>query len=288
MTGYGRAVADAGGSTVSVEIRTVNHRYLDVRMRMPSGLLSQEEAARRLISERLERGRVECTVALDDGGAGERTVRLDESLLHSAVDALRAIRDALGSQEPLRVADVLAVPGLWQIDAAPTDEEALAAAVGAAVSEALDAVTSMRAVEGEALAADVAPRIQRVAKLTQQLSERVPAIVAEAHERLRERVEQLLTETSLDPERLAQEAALLADRADVSEEITRIDSHLQQLQSRIQSGGAMGRSLDFLLQELNREWNTIGSKTHDASAAHVIVQARAELEKMREQVQNIE
>lgn len=288
MTGYGRAVVDSGGRTVSAEIRTVNHRYLDVRVRMPAGLLALEDGVRRLVSERLHRGRVECTVVLDEGDSREQTIRVDEALLEGAVSALERVRGALQSEEPLRVADVVGIPQLWHVHSIPVDEQAVQDAVQTAVASALDNVVRMRGEEGKALVADTIPRIERVEAFTQDLARQAPLIVAEAQRRLVDRVQQLLSEQPIDPDRLAQEAALLADRADVSEELARIDSHLRQMRSQIESGGPIGRTLDFLLQELNREWNTIGSKTHDAEAAHTIVQARAELEKMREQVQNMQ
>lgn len=288
MTGYGRALVEARGVSIGVEIRTVNHRYLDVRIRMPGGLLSLEDDVRRRIGQRLHRGRVECNVTLERTETAERTVHLDESLLQNVVAGLDRIKEVLGIDEPVRIADVANIRELWKFEPEPVDEDGAAGVLAEAVDSALAAVERMRHAEGQSLAADILPRIDSIGKLIEDVADHGPRIVAEAQQRLQERLEQLLGDHTLDPDRLAQEVAFMADRSDVSEEIARVRSHLAQFRSELTGGGPVGRTLDFLLQELNREWNTIGSKIHDASTSLVVVQARAEIEKMREQVQNIQ
>lgn len=288
MTGYGRATATAGGRSATAEIRSVNHRFLDVRVRLPHELLSLEDRVRRFVTEKLERGRVEINITLDDGGESARTVTVDERLLQDVRTALERVQTMLGSNETISLSHVLHIPDLWRIQPEPVDEDELMHTVGAAVVLALEDVVNMRRAEGAALAADIGPRIDTIEALTKSVADRAPLIAAGAQQRLTERLQQLLGENPVDPDRVAQEAAILADRADVSEELARIGSHLGQLRSHVERGGSVGRTLDFLLQELNREWNTIASKTNDATAAHMVVAARAELEKIREQVQNIQ
>lgn len=288
MTGYGRAAAEGGGLAVTVEIRTLNHRHLDMHLRIAPGLLALEDEVRRLIGARLHRGRVECTVSYDESEGGRRTVKLDEPLLHDVAEVLRKVQAVLGTVEPLKVADVAAVADVWRVEARPVDEAAALGVLREAVESALDDVVAMRRTEGRTLAEDLFPRMEAVAACAKEVARHGPEVVASARRRVLERVQQLLGDQPLDPDRIAQEAAILADRADVSEELARIHSHLEQLKSRLETGGPVGRTMDFLLQELNREWNTVGSKIHDADVTLIVVQARAELEKMREQVQNIQ
>lgn len=288
MTGYGRAAVADEKLAVAVEIRTLNHRHLDMHLRIAPGLLPLEDEVRRMLGARLHRGRVECTISFNETEGSGRTVKLDEPMARSVIDALKTIQRLLGTPEPVRAADVAAVADVWRIEAPPVDEEAAAHLLRRAVESALEGVLAMRRTEGRALAEDMVPRIDAVAACVEKVARHAPEVVAAAQQRLLERVQQLLEEQPVDEGRIAQEAAMLADRADVSEEIARIRSHLGQLRSRLEAGGPIGRTLDFLLQELNREWNTVGAKIHDAEITLIVVQARAELEKMREQVQNIQ
>lgn len=288
MTGYGRATAMAGGRTVTAEIRTVNHRYLDMRIRVPDGCHFLEDRVRRFISERLARGRIEVSLVLEQNSQSGLTLTVDEQLLQQARVALERARGAIASTEPVTLSHLLHIPQLWRIEPEPLDEESVTHAACAAIVLALDDVVSMRRAEGEALAVDIRKRVEKVASLRTAVAKEVPGIVKEAQRRLQQRVQSLLDDISLEPDRIAQEVALLADRTDVSEELARIDSHLEMFRTHLKRGGTVGRTLDFLLQELNREWNTIASKSNDAFVAHMVVEARAELEKIREQVQNIQ
>lgn len=288
MTGYGRAVAVDGGLTATVEIRSVNHRYFDVRMRLPARLLALEEMVRQTVQQRLQRGRVEITVTLEDSDEESRTLTVDHGLLRQARAALAEAAHELGADERPSLNHLALFPDLFRLEERETDVERCRAVIHTALNAALDDVLAMRRAEGQALAADMAPRVDEVERLMQAVEVRVPAVVQEAKERIHRRIGELTDGVTLDEGRLEMEVAILADRGDVSEETARIASHLGQLRALLQGGEPVGRKLDFLLQELNREWNTIGSKANDAVIAQAVIDARAELEKIREQVQNIE
>lgn len=288
MTGYGRAAVTDGSRTVTVQIRTVNHRFLDFRIRLPQTLLAIEDKVRRTLQTELHRGRVEVTVSVEDHGTESRSVVVDAGLLRGLRDALTKAAAVLGTPETPRLDHVVHIPELIQIREQPTQPDTLWPVVQTALSEALVGVVTMRTDEGQALAADITRRLHTLRQLAHTIAARLPATVQQTNVRLRERVAALLDGATMDADRMATEIALLADRGDVSEELTRIESHIDQMSTLVERGGHLGRKLDFLLQELNREWNTMGSKLTAADVAQQVVTARAEVEKMREQVQNVE
>ncbi|HEY8417514.1 MAG TPA: YicC/YloC family endoribonuclease [Limnochordales bacterium] len=287
MTGYGRAVASAGDRTATVEVRSVNHRFLDLAVRLPRSLMGLEERVRAVVQEQIQRGRIEISVTVEEHGPGDRRVRIDRGLLLALRAALEEARDVLQTPEPVSLSHVLGFPDVLQVEEPPADLDGWWAVVRPALAEALAGVASMRAREGQALAADIAARIEQLRTLAQQVQARAPVVVREVAARLAQRLAELVPQ-GVDPQRLAQEVALIADRSDVSEELARVMSHLTQLQALVDASGPAGRKMDFLVQELNREWNTIGSKSGDAQISQWVVEAKAELEKIREQVQNIE
>lgn len=287
MTGYGRAVASAGDRAATVEVRSVNHRFLDLAVRLPRSLIGLEDRVRSTVQEHLARGRIEITVTVEEHGSADRRVKIDRGLLLALRAALEEARDVLGTSEPVGLAHVLGFPDVLQLEEPAPDLDGWWHVVRPALEQALADVARMRAREGQALAADIAARIQRLHTLADEVRDRAPVVVQEAALRLRQRLAELAPQ-GVDPQRLAQEVAIIADKSDVSEELARIASHLQQLSRLTAQPGPAGRRLDFLVQELNREWNTIGSKAGDAPIAQRVVEAKAELEKIREQVQNIE
>lgn len=287
MTGYGRAVASVGDRTATVEVRSVNHRYLDLVVRLPRSLGGLEERVRSTVQQRFERGRIEIAVTVEEHGAADRRVEIDRGLLLALRAALEEARAALGTAEPVTLSHVLSVPEVLRVEEPAPDLDAWWGVVSQALGQALESVVAMRAREGQALAADILHRLGRLEELAQQVRERAPAVVQEAEARLSQRLAELLPQ-GVDPQRLAQEVAIMADRCDISEELARIGSHLRQLRDLAADAAPAGRKMDFLLQELNREWNTIGSKAADARISQWVVEAKAELEKIREQVQNIE
>lgn len=286
MTGFGVGESATPAGRLVVEIRAVNHRFLDVRVRAPRDLVELVPFAEQLARERLVRGRIEIGVRLE-GGTGA-AVTLDAERARAAYQALCTLRDELapGSEVPLSLLSM--VPDLF-VSSSEQQRDAMRAACRACFDQALSALDGMRREEGGVLAEDLRTRLGAVRRGADAIATRVPVIVEGYQKRLKGRVARLLGEgAQLDPGRLEQETALLADRADVSEELTRLSSHCTQYESLLDGGDAVGRRLDFLLQEMVREVNTIGSKAQDAEVAHLVVDVKSELERMREQVQNVE
>lgn len=288
MTGYGKAEAVVVGGRLVVEIRSVNHRYGEVGVKMPRALLAHEHEVRKRVGASLKRGKIDVFVQFDatSGEMGKPQVNI--ALAKSYFDALQTLRQALGISEPVSLGFIAGQRDVLTAEDADAVVGTLGDALLQVVDEAVAAIEQMRRREGESLLVDLEGRLQRLAELLEGVAAQVPVAVATQAERLRERVAQLLGETVVDEARLAQEVAILADRSDVTEELVRFRSHLAQVREAFQQQEAVGRKLDFLMQELNREINTIGSKANDGTIAALVVETKAELEKMREQVQNIE
>jgi uncharacterized protein (TIGR00255 family) len=279
MTGHGRGSAETNGRRVTVEVRAVNHRFLDLKLRVPVDA-DTERRAGEAIRRRIERGAV--TVSLREEGSATRTVKLDLPLARGVHAALADLARELGLAAPIPLELVAAQPGVLALGE-PADGDALFLA---ALDAALEALVAMRRAEGEALARDLSARLERLETLAREIGRLAAGAPSVLAARLRERLDRLGAD--VPPERLAAEAALLADRADVTEEIVRLDSHLRQARGLVASEAPIGRKLDFLVQELGREINTVGSKSPSAEISRCVLDAKAELEKIREQVQNVE
>lgn len=285
MTGYGRGVARLGQSELVVEARSVNHRFLDTRIQLGGSLSSHAPVVEALVRARLQRGRVEVTGKLC--GAATGGAQLDRARAKQAHEALTALARDLHIQEPVPLSLLANVPNLWvEQSAVPEDLESV---IEAATLIALQELTTMRDSEGAALARDLTARVQTLRTLTAAIQPHMGRLVAESRDRMRARLETLLAgrETQLEEARLEQEIALLADRSDVTEELTRLESHCDQFETLAQASGPVGRKLDFLLQEMAREVNTTGSKVADTDVTRLVVDLKAELERMREQTQNV-
>jgi uncharacterized protein (TIGR00255 family) len=289
MTGYGEGeYADAQGYW-KVEIRSYNHRYLDIQIRMPRELSLFEDPLRQKIRCCLSRGRVELVASSEEFGGRKRRITLNEGLLAGYREALEELREFLGQREPLRVQDFLAFPDLLIVEEESWDRELIWASLEKAAEQALEGLVIMRRAEGEQLKADIIHKLKAVEGLIRSLEVRAPLLPETYRERLTARLAELVPDgITIDPERLAAEAALLADRCDISEELVRLNSHLHQMWSELKEGGTVGRKLDFLLQEMHREINTLGVKANDAVSTALAVEVKSLLEKVREQVQNIE
>lgn len=285
MTGHGRGVAEAAGRRVTVEIRAVNHRFFDLKLRTGPLEPAVEERIGAQLRRRAERGSFVVTVR-DEGVGAAAGARVDVALAKSAWAALDELRRALGLTEPVPLELVAAQPGVLSLGEPAGAPETVAAAL----ETALDALVEMRRREGAALAEDLLARLGRLGTFAGEVAGLAAAAPDEARRRLGERLQRLLAGSgvSLDEARLAQEVAVLADRADVTEELVRLRSHLGQAAALVAEDAPVGRRLDFLVQELGREINTIGSKSQSAEIARRVVDAKAELEKIREQVQNVE
>lgn len=288
MTGFGRGEAKEPSHFVQVELKSVNHRYLDLFIRLPKQYNSLEEAVRSEIQGRIARGRVEVTINIEEFGEQERIVGINEMLLTSYLEALEIIRTTLKTTEPITLDHVLALPDLVEIKEPEINLESLQLSLAKATLLALDNLEQMRKAEGERLADDLRKKVAHVEELLEQIKQIAPQVVVDYANRLQERLEDLLDGTNITDERFLGEVAIFADRCSIDEELVRLASHIQQLKASLQSSGQVGRKLDFLLQEINREVNTIGSKANNLQIASVVVELKSELEKIREQVQNIE
>jgi uncharacterized protein (TIGR00255 family) len=282
MTGFGRGVAEAGGARATVDVRAVNHRYLDVKLRGAGIAPGLEDAMTTRLRSAIERGSIAISVHVSRDGAS--APRIDHAVARAVHGELAGLAAQLGMAGP-DLALVLAQPGV--IVAGDTERDD-APAVLAALDAAITNLVAMRDIEGKALAAELLARTEDLARLRDAIAERAAALPDQLARKLRERVQRLLADAEPDPARLAQEVALLADRGDVSEELVRLASHLDQVRALIAGPGATGRRLDFLVQEIGRELNTIGSKAAATEISTAVVEAKAVLEKVREQVQNVE
>ena len=289
MTGFASAAVAAGSLTVAVEIRSYNSRALDLSLRLPSGYADLEERTRGLLGARITRGRVEVRIQVEDTSATASAVEVDMVRAHAVLHALDRLKNELGLEEPPSLDLLVGAGGVLKSVQPRADLDAVWPVLEGCLAQALDGLDAMRAAEGRHLALDLEARVGAMEAALSEIGRHASGAAALIQERLRERIA-VLTQgcVDLDPARIAQEAALLADRADISEEIVRAGSHLSQFRSIMQAAEPGGRKLNFLLQELNREFNTMGSKIGNVAAAHVIVEVKAELEKMREQIQNVE
>ena len=288
MTGYGKAEAAQAGNRVTVEIRSVNHRYGEITVKLPRAFMAYENEVRKAVAGRMKRGKIDVFVQQEGVFAPEALPTVNLQLAKAYHDAFVRMKEALGLGEPVSLALLAAQRDVLTTASVADQGEAFHEPLLSAVEAAVESVDGMRLREGEALLQDLRERRVTLSDLVGRVAERAPLVVADAGQKLKERVGQLAGDADIDEARLAQEIAFLADRGDVTEELVRFGSHLQQLDETLLLDEPVGRKLDFLMQELTREVNTIGSKANDAEMAGIVVQLKAELEKIREQIQNIE
>lgn len=290
MTGFGRAEGVDDAFAIIVEVRSVNHRHLDIALRLPAALAPLELDARRLVQSRLERGRVEVVVQLLPGrGQSAQDVRTDAALARRYAEQARALAHELGLADDPPLVWVLERPGVVEVaDATPPEPGAAWPLLERALGAALVALVARRAAEGAALAAELRRLITELAAETATMAARAPHAAARRGERLRERLRAMLGEAPLDESRILTEVAAWAQKTDVTEELARLRAHLDEAMLMLDKGGPVGRPFDFLIQELNREVNTVGAKADDLELSQAALAAKGLLEKMREQVQNLE
>ena len=288
MTGYGKGVAANDGRELTVELKSVNHRFLDVGMRLPRHLAFLEDVFRTGLSERLSRGHVDVFVNYRNTRSDARTVTVDAPLLTAYINAARLANDALRLPDDITLTAALRLPDVTEIREADEDTDAVIQLARLALSAAVDALKVMRKAEGDRLQTDLSARCDVISKLTEAIADRAPLVVEEYRTKLSERIETLLNGVEVDRARLATEVALFADRASIDEEIVRLRSHVASMRQLLCEDEPAGRKLDFVVQEMNREFNTIGSKANDAELTGNVLLGKAEIEKIREQIQNIE
>jgi uncharacterized protein (TIGR00255 family) len=288
MTGYGRGEWQGEQKRLEAEIRAFNHRYLDVSVRLPRKLSPLENQVRNLLKQRVSRGRLEVAVQLEDTSGGEQKLELDLNLARNIHSALKTLREGLDLPGEIRLETLATFRDLFVRKETEWDPEKEWIPLQAALENALTNLEQMRQNEGLNLRNDFLNRLETVESLARQIGGQSPLALKAARDRLAERVAELSGGLEIDPSRLAQEAAFLAERSDITEELVRLESHLRQFREMLDRPEPIGRKMDFLLQEFNREANTIGSKASDAGIAQLAVEIKSELEKMREQVQNVE
>ena len=289
MTGHGKGAAASGAWQVTVELKSVNHRFLDISCRLPRTWSFLEDTVRRELQQALRRGHVEVFLSVEAQGDqnASREVRVDTALAARYVDAARELAGATGVDPSLTMAQLLALEGVVETDEALPDEQAVSEAAAEAVRAAAAQLNAMREREGESLREDLSAHLSAAAALRERILERAPTVVESYRARLNERLSRLDVEP-VDPARLAQEVALMADKCAIDEELARLSSHIGQMTGYLKASGEIGKKMDFLIQEMNREANTIGSKASDAQIAQCVVDLKSEIEKLREQIQNVE
>ncbi len=288
MTGYGRAREMLNKRDITVEVRSVNNRYLDCTVKMPRMYTFAEDAIKQHVQQAVSRGKVDVFITVDASAADVAKVTVNQELAAQYAAALGVLAGVCGVESRVTPEQLARFPDVLTVTKADEDLESVSADICAVLDQALEAYNSMRAVEGKKLAEDIGSRLTNIENYTSQVEARSPQTVAEYRAKLTARMEEVLQSTTIDPQRILTEAAIYADKVAVDEETVRLRSHVAQLRGMLESDEPMGRKMDFLIQEVNRESNTIGSKCSDVSIAQVVVGLKAEVEKMREQVQNVE
>ena len=288
MTGYGRARETLNGRDITVELRSVNNRYLDCTVKMPRTYVFAEDAIKSRVQKAISRGKVDVFVTIDTTAADVSVVAVNEPLARSYYEALKSLKDTFALEGEITPVALAKFPDVLTVTRAEEDLEAVAADICAVLDKALQAYNEMRAVEGQRLADDISGRVSTIESVVTKVEERSPQTVAEYRARLTAKMTEVLQSTTIDESRILTEAAIFSDKIAVDEETVRLRSHIAQLRTMLESDQPVGRKLDFLIQEVNRECNTIGSKCNDLTIAQDVVNMKAEVEKIREQVQNIE
>ncbi len=288
MTGFGRGEASGSGYQVAIELKSVNHRFLEIVVRTPRNLSSFEERIRKILQEKFQRGRIEVYLNVVETEGRKRLAKVDNDLALTYDKTLKDLALALHTVYETDIYRLVSLPEVLSVVEPEMDLDALWGTCAEALRIASDSFGKMRRIEGEKLTCDLLLRLELITEYLHLIAERSPYVVTDYQERLQERIQTLLGEVELDATRLANEVVYFADRASITEELVRFDSHLSQGRDALKSNDSVGRRLDFLLQEMNREINTIGSKANDLKIGQQVVSVKSELEKVREQIQNLE
>ena len=288
MTGYGSAKGSVEGQEITVELKSVNNRYLDCSVRLPRNFLFAEDTVKQAVSAGVSRGKVDVFVSAQASQDSGTVVSVNEELARGYRDAVARIAETLGLESGLNAFSLARFPDVLTVERRELDKDKAAAALSEITAKAVEEFNAMREREGERLRRDMLGKLETIEGLVSVVEERSPQTVKEYRERLEARVRDILADRSLDEQRVITEAAIFADRTAVDEETVRLRSHIAQFRTMLEEGSPIGRKMDFLVQEFNRESNTIGSKCSDASLAKVVVDLKSEIEKIREQLQNVE
>ncbi|MCQ2481405.1 MAG: YicC family protein [Clostridia bacterium] len=288
MTGYGRAQTVVDGMNITVEIKSVNHRYFEFSSKLPRSYGFLDEKLKSFYMNSLVRGKMECYVSIETVEEPDVIIAVNKPLVESYLAAYKEIADDYNLENDIKVSDIVKVSDILSIRKQAADEDRIWAAVKVVAEQALERFVEMRKVEGERLKADVSSRLDTIIDCVAFVEERSPETVKEYNEKLLARLREMLEDTHIDEQRILTEAAIFADKVAVAEETVRLRSHIDQMRSFLEADEATGKKMDFLVQEMNREANTIGSKANDVAIARKVVDIKAEIEKIREQIQNIE
>ncbi len=288
MTGYGKGEASEGGRTLTVELKSVNHRFLDLSIKQPKQFLFAEDSVRRRLQSAFARGHIDVFIVYEDNSQNKRLLSLDKERADNYLCIARRLAVELSVPNDLTASSLLRLDGVITESKTEVDETALAELLDSALSKAIAALAIMRDTEGAALCEFCKSRFPYIKSLLAKAVERAPQVACEYKKKLATRIKEALDGVQLDEARLVNEAAFFTDKANIDEEMTRLDSHIAQFEELLQSSDSVGRKLDFLLQEMNREVNTMGSKANDTQLLNIVVELKTELEKLREQIQNIE
>ena len=288
MTGYGRHESALHGRTLVIEVKSVNNRYLDCNVRLPRVYICAEDGVQRRVKEVISRGKVDVYVNMENNTEEAVSVTLNQPVAAGYMEALRKMADTFGLNPDVSIDLLSKFPDVFKVDKVPEDLEELTADIHAVTEEALRDFDAMRCREGEKLEADLLGRLDTLEDFTHQVEQRSPQTVADYRARLTAKLQEVLADRQLDESRVLTEAAIFADKVAVDEETVRLHSHIAQFREMLAGGSPIGRKLDFLIQEMNRETNTIGSKCNNLEISTIVVNMKAEIEKIREQVQNIE
>lgn len=288
MTGFGRGESKGDGKTFIIEIKTVNHRYSDVFVKMPRSISFLEDKVRELVNKSVSRGKIDVYITYEEIGEDSRTVVLDEALANAYLKTLTQARDKFGLKDDLSVSLLTRFPDVLKVEKVEEDEDKIWELLKVALENALRSLVSMRENEGQELKNSLCERSEYIESILKIIVGRAPEVVKEYKQKLESRIQDILDQKTIDETRLAMEVAIFADRCSIDEEIVRLGSHLGQLREALQMQQPVGRKLDFLVQEMNREINTIGSKANDLIITKNVVEIKSEVEKIREQIQNIE
>ncbi len=288
MTGYGCAEGEFGGMKLSAELKSVNNRYLDTSVRLPRSFLFAEESLKSVVSESVTRGKVDVFITVDSSGADTFSIVVNKPLLESYIETLRGISDQYGLAFNLDAVEVSRLPDVLTVEKQEADRDAIAKALCDVLSEAVHNFNEMRAREGAKLEKDVLDRLVIIEGYVTRIEEASPETVSAYRAKLEAKIREVVGQTGIDETRILTEAAIFADKVAVDEETVRLRSHIAQMRQMLAAGSPVGRKLDFLIQEFNREANTIGSKCSDKEIASIVVELKSEIEKIREQIQNIE
>ena len=288
MTGYGRAVEAVNGREFTVEVRSVNNRYLDCTVKLPRMVSFAEDAVKQAVKGAISRGKVDVYITIKSEAEADTKITLNAAVLEGYLGAMRQMVELYGVKDDISVSTVSRLPEIFTVEKPQVDEDQLKSDLLSVVATALENYNVFRATEGAALDADLRKRGNTILELVSQVEAGNGQTVIDYRLRLENKLKEVLANTNIDESRILTEAAIFADKVAVDEETVRLRSHLEQMNSMLTGGGAVGRKLDFLLQEMNREANTIGSKCTDVRLARIVVDIKAELEKIREQTQNIE